>query len=153
MWHGLVYYDYEDQKKRLKQSFNKELFGVENFGNIWTWNEVSKLAEKEYSMFITHMTIICELYSMFFKRKCFSDEKEYRIVFSQINNQQSTYFRNKRGVVTPYIIKKTNNLDYINSIMIGPTSKEDKAYNGIRELLKYNNCQATVKKSSLPLRY
>ena len=76
MWDGLVNYDFESQKECLKRTFCDEIIGVADFGNIKSLEEINKLQAREYEILISHMSIICELYSMFFKRSCFKGENE-----------------------------------------------------------------------------
>lgn len=81
-WHGLVIYDFESQKDCLRRTFYNEFIDNEEFGKIKSLNEINKLEGKKYEKLIIHMSIICILYSMFFKRNYFKSEYEYRFVFA-----------------------------------------------------------------------
>ena len=112
MWDGLVNYDFESQKECLRKTFYDEFIDVDDFGNIKSLEEINKLQGKEYKMLISHMSIICELYSMFFKRSCFKGENEYRFVFA-VDKKQEISFRNKNSIVIPYIKKEIESIDFI----------------------------------------
>ena len=152
MWDGLVNYDFESQKECLRKTFYDEFTNISDFGNIKSLKEINKLQGGEYKMLISHMSIICELYSMFFKRNCFKGEDEYRFVFA-IDSKQEISFRNKNSIVIPYIKKKVESIDFITKITIGPTNQIDIAMKGIKELLHYYQKDIDVVKSKIPLRF
>ena len=151
-WHGLVSYHFESQKEFMRRTFHDELINVEDFGKIKSLNDINKLTGKEYEMLITHISVICALYSMFFKREYFKGENEYRFVFSS-EKKDRINFRSRNGLITPYIKKKVEDLDFITKITIGPTNKIDITTNGIRELLHHNEREIEVTKSEIPLRF
>jgi len=152
MWHGLVNYDSESQIECLRKTFYDEFIDVEEFGKIKSLNEINKLEGREYELLISHMTIICELYSMFFKRDCFVGENEYRFVFGGVKKQEIS-FRSKNRTVIPYIKKYTDNIDYITGITIGPTNQVDIAVKGICELMHHYKREVDIGKSQIPLRF
>ena len=151
-WHGLVNYHLESQKECMKKTFYDELINVEDFGKIKSLNDINMLTGKEYEMLIDHISVICMLYSMFFKREYFKCENEYRFVLS-ILEKDALNFRSKNGLIIPYIKKKIEDLDFITQIMVGPTNKIDIVTNGIRELLLHNDIKIDVTKSEIPLRF
>lgn len=151
-WHGLVNYHLESQKECMRKTFHDELINVEDFGKIKSLNDINMLTGKEYEMLITHISVICVVYSMFFKREHFKGENEYRFVFSSVN-KDGINFRSRNGLIIPYIKKKVEELDFITKITIGPTNKIDIATNGIRELLHHNESEIEVAKSEIPLRF
>ncbi|MDO4720495.1 MAG: hypothetical protein Q4A78_07510 [Peptostreptococcaceae bacterium] len=151
-WHGLVNYHLESQKECMRKTFHDELINVEDFGKIKSLNDINMLTGKEYEMLITHISVICVVYSMFFKREYFKGENEYRFVFSSVN-KDGINFRSRNGLIIPYIKKKVEELDFITKITIGPTNKIDIATNGIRELLHHNEREIEVAKSEIPLRF
>ena len=114
MWDGLVNYDLESQKECLIKTFYDEFIDVDDFGNIKSLKEINNLQGEAYELLISHMSIICELYSMFFKRSCFKGEDEYRFVLT-VDKEQKINFRNKNSIVIPYIEKKMKNTDFITS--------------------------------------
>lgn len=152
LWHGLVNYKFEKQKECLRQSFYDEIIGNEEMGNISELSQINILEGREYEMTISHMSVICILYSMFFKKECFEGEKEYRFVFTGVEEKELN-FRNKNSIVTPYIKKKLENIECIIGVTIGPTYKNDMAKKGIEQLLSHYNKQVKVLESQIPLRY
>lgn len=152
VWHGLVNYDFESQKDCLRKTFYDEFIDIEDFGKIKSLYEINRLVGREYEMLISHMSVICELYSMFFKRDCFEGEKEYRFVFSSVKKQEIS-FRSKNRMVIPYIKKQVESLDFIKRITIGPTNQGDITAKGISELLHYYQRDVDIIKSEIPLRF
>lgn len=156
-WHGLVNYDLESQKKCMRESFCDELINIEDiedFGKIKSLNDINKLTGKEYEMLIVHISVICMVYSMFFKREYFKGENEYRFVLSYVDeNEIKINFRSRNGLIIPYIKEKVEELAFINNITIGPTNKTDMATSGVRELLHHNDLEIDVTKSKIPLRF
>lgn len=152
MWDSLVNYDFESQKECLRKTFYDEFIDVDDFGNIKSLKEINNLQGKAYELLISHMSIICELYSMFFKRSCFKGENEYRFVFA-VDKKQEISFRNKNSIVIPYIKKEIESIDFITRITIGPTNQIDIAAKGIGELLHYYKRDVEVVKSEMPLRF
>ena len=121
-------------------------------GKIKSLNEINRLEGKEYEMLISHMSVICELYSMFFKRGCFEGENEYRFVFATEKKQEIS-FRSKNRMVIPYIKKQVESIDFITRITIGPTNQIDITAKGISELLHYYQRDVDIVKSEIPLRF
>ena len=103
-WHGLVNYDLESQKKCMRESFCDELINIEDiedFGKIKSLNDINKLTGKEYEMLIVHISVICMVYSMFFKREYFKGENEYRFVLSYVDeNEIKINFRSRNGLIS-----------------------------------------------------
>lgn len=152
LWHGLVNYDFESQKECLRKTFYDEFIDIDDFGKIKSLNEINRLEGREYEMLISHMSIICELYSIFFKRGYFEGENEYRFVFA-IGKKQEISFRSKNRMVIPYIKKQVESIDFITRITIGPTNQIDIAARGIREFLHYYQRDVDIVKSEIPLRF
>lgn len=152
LWHGLVNYDFESQKECLRKTFYDEFIDIDDFGKIKSLNEINRLEGREYEMLILHMSVICELYSMFFKRGCFESENEYRFVFATEKKQEIS-FRSKNRMVIPYIKKQIESIDFITRITIGPTNQIDITAKGIRELLHYYQRDVDIAKSEIPLRF
>ena len=151
-WHGLVNYNLESQKECLRKTFYKELLYVEDFGKIKSLKEINGLTGEKYEMIITHIAIICTLYSMFFKRNHFNGENEYRFVFCNLSADYIN-FRIRKDLIVPYIEKKVKDIDFITKITLGPTNKSDMAVNGIRELLHHYNKDVDVVRSKIQLRF
>lgn len=89
MWDGLVNYDFESQKECLKRTFCDEIIGVADFGNIKSLEEINKLQAREYEILISHMSIICELYSMFFKEVVLKGRTNIDLCLLLIKNKKS----------------------------------------------------------------
>lgn len=141
----------------MRESFCDELINIEDiedFGKIKSLNDINKLTGKEYEMLIVHISVICMVYSMFFKREYFKGENEYRFVLSYVDeNEIKINFRSRNGLIIPYIKEKVEELAFINNITIGPTNKTDMATSGVRELLHHNDLEIDVTKSKIPLRF
>jgi hypothetical protein len=152
LWHGLVNYDFESQKECLRKTFCDEFIDIDDFGKIKSLNEINGLQSREYEMLISHMSVICVLYSMFFKRSYFQGENEYRFVFA-IDKEQEISFRNKNRMIIPYIKKGVESIDFITRITIGPTNQIDITAKGIGELLHYYQRDVDIVKSKIPLRF
>ena len=155
-WEGRVIYDSVKQVDCIKKSIEKGMFNKEEFGNVKSWCDINGLSEYDLSNFVAHLSVICILYNMFFKKQCFSVEKEYRYIFTDFiskDNKEEILFRNKNGTIIPYIKKKFDNLSFVDEIIIGPVGNMDISLNGIKNLLQYNQCLKEVSKSSVPLRY
>lgn len=151
-WHGLVNYNWESQKESMRKSFNEYLLKEEKFGNMESLKDINMLNDKEYSNVIPFISVICGLYSMFFKREYFKGEKEYRFVFSDVK-KDSINFRTRNSMIIPYIKKNVEDLEFITKIMIGPTNQSDIAKKGIKELLNYYDRDVEVVKAEIPLRF
>lgn len=151
-WHGLVNYRLENQKECFRKAFYDELIGVDDFGKIDKLSQINDLKGRDYDMTISHISVICQLYSMFFKKNCFEGEREYRFVFSN-TREKEVCFRNKNNIVTPFLKEKINSLDFITGITIGPTNKMDIAEKGIKQFLQHHNMSVDVTRSQIPLRY
>lgn len=152
LWHGLVNYDFESQKECLRKTFYDEFINIDDFGKIKCLKEINRLDGREYEMLILHMSVICELYSMFFKRGCFEGENEYRFVLGTEKKQEIS-FRSKNRMVIPYIKKQVESIDFITRITIGPTNQIDITAKGISELLYYYQRDIDIAKSEIPLRF
>lgn len=151
-WHGLVNYNSESQKECMKKTFYDELINVEDFGKIKSLNDINMLTGKEYERLISHISVICMLHSMFFKRDYFKYENEYRFILD-ISEKDAISFRSRNGLIIPYVKKKIEDLDFITQIMVGPTNKIDIVTNGVKELLLHNYIKIEVTKSEIPLRF
>lgn len=152
--HGKVIYDFNQQMECMEKSLRSEIFDCSDLGNIHSWDQIKDITdEKQYRMLVSHITVICMLYSMFFKKECFRDEREYRVVYMAIEGRDTKKFRSKEGGIVPYIEKHFSSLEFLDGVTIGPTNRSDIAAKGVSEFLAYNGCTATVTKSQMPLRY
>ncbi len=152
IWHGLVNYNFKSQIDCLRKTFYDEFIDDERLGGIKSISEINDLEGREYRGLISHMSVVCQLYSMFFKRDCFAGESEYRFVFC-CEGKEEISFRNKNRTVIPFIKKRIENIDCITGITIGPTNQVDIAVKGIKELLHYYHREVDISKSKIPLRF
>lgn len=95
--------------------------------------------------------------SLFFKDKCFSDEKEIRSEINRYKEKSSEkehpiQFRNSNGTFIPYIEKKFPK-EMLKSITLSPLMNMDDERNlrYMLEYLGYNNFE--IRKSKLPIRF
>lgn len=152
IWHGLVNYNLDDQKECLRKVFFDEFLDIEEFGKMISLSEINKLESGKYKILVSHMAVICILYSMFFKRKCFEGEKEYRLVFNN-ENKEGINFRNRNNLIIPYVEKNVDSIDFITQITIGPTNKMDIVEKGIAEFLYHHKRNINIIRSEIPLRF
>lgn len=154
VWNGLVNYDVKSQISCMRNTIQEEFVGQESFGKIRNIFDLNNLVGEQHSLFVSHLSMICQLYSMFFKRSCFAGEDEYRFVFSGGENVE-TNFRYKKGAIIPYIKRSIESKDFIKGITIGPTNRSDIVKKGIRELFYYYQKSEDIKisNSQIPLRY
>lgn len=142
--HGNVIYSKNKQLKMLKDLINK-------------FNELYLETFEEHLLF-QYLGISLKVYSLFFKKECFKEEDEYRIVIDKKQDIQardiSSSFRVHKGLFIPYI-KPSLDKECIEEIYISPTIKE-KLYNASveRMLNRYDYPDGIdVINSEIPLRY
>ena len=159
--HGKVIYDHDEQSDCIEKTLEKlfsEHFGLEDFP-AWDKMNVMTLAQKKE--FISWTSSACVLYNMFFKKSWFQGEREYRFVFMSIHdggfikpeNRDIQYFRIKDEVLIPYIEKKLDDLNGLESVLIGPKNKSDIAVRGLEYFFRNLKLRVEIKKSEMPLRY
>ena len=152
-----------------KQAIIKEV--VDRLYSIWKSYEVSDLLNekiiKEFSSWIS-------VEALFFKDKCFEDEKETRYVaiapVDSLQNLQYTYkghsykmydFRSVNGVLTPYIKMPFSDWNRetcwaIDHIGIGPSPNAQQKEAGLRQFIRsldYKLEHCNIAKSKIPVRY
>jgi hypothetical protein len=102
------------------------------------------------------------LQSLFFKRKEFKQEQEFRIALICIDDSRKGdvfKIRVKNGACIPYAAISLSDSEYkfpIKSITIGPKNTLDIAEKGLEYLLKWNGFKkydVKIKKSNIPYRY
>ena len=143
--HGNVIYDINIQKdliNRLIYAFN-DLLGYENASEMLVFQYIGMLLN---------------VYALFFKKQCFENEKEYRIIIGKrqdINGRDiSCDFRICNGLLIPYY-QFSFSKECVSSISISPTVKEELYNASIRRLLnRYEYSKdVNVLNSTIPLRY
>ena len=156
---GDVLYSQKKQEEEIKNICNI----IENLAN----SENKQSLKLEWGM--AYLWAYIESYGLFFKDKCFSDEKEYRIViqfeeilagsdiFTFFNNSDITNidfsFFERNGILVPCLnVPIAKNA--VKKITMAPMLESKIASDGIKEYLtinKYKNVE--VIQSSIPIRY
>ena len=158
-WHVEVIYNLKKQKQLLAESVEKALRMVDK-----RYTKLDDLPQDfsddeimSYSLFLCG---ICTVYSMFFKSKSFSSEKEYRIVFSEIYKidkkfprEMDLFFREKNSALIPYVKESFGTLDSIKGITVGPKNNLDIAIKGLNYFCSLNKIKVDIRESNIPLRY
>lgn len=148
-----VNYD-EKMQKKLLQTELISLYKIFKYCKENDMNEFLELSETN------RINII--LYSLFFKRKEFVQEQEFRTALICVDDSKKAdvlKVRIKNGACIPYAAISIASDKYkvpIKSITIGPKNNLDIAENGLRYLLKWNGFEkyhVTINKSKIPYRY
>lgn len=165
-WQGKVVYKYDEQIRMLKESYNNLLRGYLDKDSL-TMEDFKRgiFPKKSISEFASCSSIFCLLYSMFFKESNYSQEEEYRFVFSysDMEDVDKDYFidnevkyKIKNNALIPFVALNMTTLP-IESVMIGPKNYADYTELGIRMFLK-RHLEKQIEnikiiESSLSLRY
>ena len=112
-------------------------------------------------LFVEHISVICLLYNMFFKKECFAQEQEYRMVFLCVHRRKQLLsgdsilveYRIKDEVFIPFIRMKLGDISCLKSVCVGTKNTSDLAVKGLRHYFGSRNLEVRVKKSEIPLRY
>ena len=150
-WHGQVIYDTEEQDHLI----------IEALLNTRRNHSKSNLNNRDFERWAEDFMKICTIYSMFFKKECFKEECEYRIVFLACHETcEKDYlkmnFREKEGILIPYIeIDVTNNEQLLPmlSLIVAPKNSMNLGVRGITYFLQSKGYSVPVIKSNIPLRY
>lgn len=161
IYHGKVIYDWNKQIKCIEDECKKSFFNAEFGKTISKWEDIQYLTEDQWSMFVRHSAVICLLYGMFFKKKCFEGEKEYRFIFDCIHEggkceedmREKQHFRIKDETFIPYVKQKIKDLDGLERVMVGPKNQSDIALKGLERYFRNRNLGVEVKMSKASLRY
>lgn len=168
MLDGYVIYDKIEQKKLIETTFRHLLSQQEKDRSglreklLSTDQTVSK---EELYPFIMEFAVCSFVYSVFFKKECFMDEKEYRFVFWAFHEQEALgrtalitpiRFREKDQTLIPYIevnYKQEKDKSPMCSITVGPKNNSDLAVKGVQYFLRNERIHIPVYESKIPLRY
>lgn len=101
------------------------------------------------------------LYNMFFKKECFAQEQEYRMVFLCVHKREHQVpensipveYRIKDEVFIPFIRMKLGDISCLKSVCVGTKNTSDLAVKGLRHYFGSRNLEVRVRKSEIPLRY
>lgn len=161
IFHGTVIYDHNIQKdclcKTIDSCFKDQILG----DTITSWEAIKNMKEQEIEEFVIYASVLCDIYNMFFKKKCFEGKHEYRFIFScghdggryKDKDLVPQYFRIKDEVFIPYIKRQLSDLEGLESVTIGPKNKSDIAVRGLQYYFRNKKMNIVVKQSEMPLRY
>lgn len=162
-----------DQQVRYSSNEKQEILLdiINRLYSIWKSYQYSDLLNekiiKEYTSWIS-------VEALFFKDKCFEDEREIRYVAIVPNSKlKELYYEYKgkkykmydfrivNGMLIPYIKMPFNNWNQkecwaINSIRIGPSGNADQKVAGLKQFIQsldYELAECDVMKSNIPVRY
>lgn len=162
IFHGKVVYDHDEQLALMTKLIENEFFNdSEYYTYLTSWEDMEQLTDEQIHDMTPHMSVLISCYNMFFKKECFSGENEYRFIFScfhdgclcRDDDYVKQYFRNRNGVLIPFVKQPLNSLNSIRSIIIGPKNNSDIAAKGVTYLLRNRKITVPVIKSMMPLRY
>jgi hypothetical protein len=150
---------YEEYGRLFKEDDFKGLAG-EMIRRIFEPHDVSAITgTKDVDAFMpTFMSV-----APFMKHGGFSEEREYRVLFSCIQPDKipagetrapkQTKFRSKHGQLIPYIelFEHGGGLP-IKSIIVGPHQSQELQYEAVRLMVKAEYIDATVRMSNIPYR-
>lgn len=157
---GKVIYDPDKQKRIINDFINEVLFSDEmGDRGVRNWDELEKCDKEAFDYFITNLGVGVFVCNMFFKYKCFSQEKEYRYVVygtrASIKNAPNIKvdYRIKDETIIPFIKYPIEQDLGLRRIIIGPTNKSDLAEKGVQALCNHKKLSVQIEKSKTPLRY
>ena len=139
----------------------QELADKVNSGEELTWDDLDSAEEEDVKLFVDHISVICLLYNMFFKKECFAQEQEYRMVFLCVHKREHQVpensipveYRIKDEVFIPFIRMKLGDISCLKSVCVGTKNTSDLAVKGLRHYFGSRNLEVRVKKSEIPLWY
>lgn len=113
-----------------------------------------KNLEKKSRADARHMWKTFVMYSYMIKESSHSSENEFRVVIMVPDNAETIHFRNRNGIVLPYV-KLASGLDTlpINEVTIGPKINESIAKLGVQMLLEEYRILANINDSKIRLRF
>lgn len=159
-FHGEVVYDEEQKKDCFLQSIKVGFFENEYWNNLNSWSDFERLTERELKEFVQQIYVYCIAYNMFFKKECYADEKEYRVVFDVIHDggisnkeKEELFFRVKNEVMMPFIKRGINCGKCLEAVTIGPKNYSDIAKKGLEYFFRDKKMNVPVRVSKIPLRY
>lgn len=162
MLHGKVIYDYHEQVSLAEKVFENMLFSDKyDVYSVNCWDDFASVSDEELNTLVTFLAVVIDGYNTFFKKECFKNENEYRLVFSCCHDGgrfkpeqlEKQHFRIKDEVLIPYVEKELSSLNALQSILIGPKNNSDIAIKGVEYFLRNKKISVPVQKSQMPLRY
>lgn len=159
---------YIPQFREFLSKITVSCFSASGWNNQLMWSHyANEKIIKEYTSWIS-------VEALFFKDKCFEDEREIRYVAIVPNSKlKELYYEYKgkkykmydfrivNGMLIPYIKMPFNNWNQkecwaINSIRIGPSGNADQKVAGLKQFIQsldYELAECDVMKSNIPVRY
>lgn len=162
LFDGKVIYDHDEQIKLLEDTIERLLLSDgEDYKTIHGWDDLDSAEEEDVKLFVDHISVICLLYNMFFKKECFVQEQEYRMVFLCVHKREHQVpensipveYRIKDEVFIPFIRMKLGDISCLKSVCVGTKNTSDLAVKGLRHYFGSRNLEVHVRKSEIPLRY
>lgn len=165
---GYVIYDKKKQQELVENTLRRILEKKDvNHRKLKEklFSEDKTISHKELHGFMEEFSVCCFVYSMFFKKDCFREEREYRFVFWAFHEPLSKdsglrtipmHFREKEQALIPYIVvnyKEGERNNPIRSITAGPKNNSDLAVKGMQYFLRNEKIDTPVRESKIPLRY
>lgn len=162
LFDGKVIYDHDEQIELLEDTIERLLLSDgEDYKTIHGWDDLDSAEEEDVKLFVDHISVICLLYNMFFKKECFAQEQEYRMVFLCVHKREHQVpensipveYRIKDEVFIPFIRMKLGDISCLKSVCVGTKNTSDLAVKGLRHYFGSRDLEVRVKKSEIPLRY
>lgn len=162
LFDGKVIYDHDEQIELLEDTIERLLLSDgEDYKTIYGWDDLDSAEEEDVKLFVDHISVICLLYNMFFKKECFAQEQEYRMVFLCVHKREHQVpensipveYRIKDEVFIPFIRMKLGDISCLKSVCVGTKNTSDLAVKGLRHYFGSRNLEVHVRKSEIPLRY
>lgn len=161
IFNGKVIYDFEEQKECIEKTLQIFIFDdMKEYPKINEWEDLIKVVDEDEKNLVLFISVILSLYNMFFKKKCFEGENEYRIIFSCMHNgigdkeklSEKQYFRVKNEVLIPFV-KKRFNKESLSAVLVGPKNNSDIVKKGLEYFYRNKEMDIKISKSKVPLRY
>ena len=131
--------------------------GIEDLSDFF--EEEADPSEESLRKLVAEMSVVCSVYTMFFKKNYFEGEEEYRFVFPPLIRKFGTSkpkFRLRDQIFLPYIMveyeREKENVP-VESVMVGAKNNSDIAVRGMRYFLRTQGIDVPVLLSDIPLRY
>lgn len=165
---GYVIYDKKKQHELVENTLSRIMEGKDPGRKKLKeklLSEDKEISPKELQDLMKEFAVCCFVYSMFFKKDCFKEEKEYRFIFwafhEEVAGQKGApvtpiRFREKDQALLPYILvnyKEAEGNNPICSITAGPKNDSDLAVKGMQYFLRNEKIVIPVRESKIPLRY
>jgi hypothetical protein len=137
-------YKKEEQRSIIKR-YIELLIELAGAGNHYNKNEEAVKEFQEYRFYL-----LCVLFNM--KDSYHDIEQEYRICIIPDANYKKIMFKNKEGILVPYISMNFERKN-ISSVVIGPMIKDEIAEYGIIQIRERYDLVYTIEKSTIIKRY